>query len=95
MGEGSGGPRRARRWLARWLGHATVAESEAEVAPARPAGETPEAPWSMYRRYRRPRRHGSNEKRTCTRCGRVLRWALPLCWDCDAAAKKAGATERR
>ena len=94
MEEGSGGQRRARRWLELWLGRATVADTEEE--PARPAGEATEARGSINGQDRGPMSHGGrSEKRACARCGRVLRWALPLCWDCDAAVKKAGAVEQR
>ena len=98
MGEGGGGEARARGWAARlerWLGRAAPEEREEETA-ARPAGEASEARESMSGHDRAPASHGSTtEKHLCARCGRLLRWALPLCWDCDAAAKRAGAVERR
>jgi len=98
MGRGSGGEPLARKWTARlerWLGRATVTTSE-EQTPAQPAGEACEASASMNAQDRGATTHTSaSEKHACVRCGRVLRWALPLCWDCDAAEKKAGAVERR
>ena len=96
VAEESGGGHLARRWVSRleqWIARAAVAKSE-EDAPAQPAGDVTEARVSMSVQDRGPM-SDSSEKRTCARCGRSLRWALPLCWDCDAAAKKAGAAEPR
>jgi len=96
VAEESGGGHLARRWVSRleqWIARAAVAKSEEEV-PARPAGDLTEARASMNVQDRGPM-SDSAEKRACAQCGRVLRWALPLCWDCDAAMKKAGAIERR
>ena len=98
MGRGSGGESLARKWTARlerWLGRGAVETSEGMV-PAQPAGEACEAGAQMNTEDRGATTYTStSEKRSCARCGRVLRWALPLCWDCDAAAKRAGAVERR
>ena len=93
VAEESGGGHLARRWVSRleqWIARAAVAKGE-EV-PAQPTGNATEARTSMNVQDRgvtspTPQR----AKRACARCGRSLRWALPLCWDCDAAEKKAGA----
>src|SRR5207247_2405050 len=83
--EGGDGGRLARRWMSRlegWIARAAEAKSE-EAGAARPASDVTEASASMN--------VNSSENRACARCGRSLRWALPLCWGCDDAVKKAGA----
>jgi hypothetical protein len=90
MEQDGGGEPLARRWasrLERWIARAAGAQGEDETPKVE--GREPVA----RLRERAPTSHGT-AKRACARCGRSLRWALPLCWDCDAAAKKAGAAER-
>ncbi len=98
MERGSSGEPLARKWtgrLERWLGRGAVATSEG-MTPAPPAGEASEASAPMNTQDRGTTTHTStSEKHACARCGRFLRWALPLCWDCNAAEEKAGAVERR
>src|SRR5207253_11101011 len=92
VAEESDGGHLARRWVSRleqWIARAAVAKS-GEEAPARPAGDVTEARVSMSVQDGGPMSQRSrSEQRACAQCGRVLRWALPLCWDCDAAMKKA------
>lgn len=98
MGLGSGGEPLATKWTARlerWLGRGAVATSEG-MTPAQPAAEACEASAPMNAQDRGATPHTStSEKHTCARCGRSLRWALPLCWDCKATEEKAGAVARR
>lgn len=101
MEQGEGAEPRRRRWalrLERWLGRAAEANG-GDAAPNRPAGTVTEARSPMDApdaipadvQERSPMTHGLRRgKRACAQCGRLLRWSLPLCWDCNAAHKGAG-----
>ena len=81
---------RVARWtkrLEQWLGRAAAVERE----QAQAAVVTPEAEASVQAHDGgAPRRSVRAERRGCARCGRSLRWALPLCWDCEVDRKRAG-----